>query len=301
MSRRRSAFTLIELLVVIAIIAVLIALLLPAVQQAREAARRSQCKNNLKQLGLALHNYHDVYQIFPYGQDARQGGGGGNWAWGASILPQIEQASLFNALNVGNIDFLAACTDATKLALMQKPLAALRSPSDTGLPTNSAQLVNPSATTQTATSNYVASNNADGHKRDATFIGMFGCAIGARAPIALRDITDGTSNTLAIGERAWNSGNIQYDAALIFGARDNDETQPLYGMTSNHGCARVVINATSGKTGYSSVHEGGAQFLLADGSVRFISENVNHNTDATVNSTFEYLIGRADGNTIGDF
>ncbi len=289
MSRRRSAFTLIELLVVIAIIAVLIALLLPAVQQAREAARRSQCKNNLKQLGLALHNYHDVYQVFPYGQDARLGGSGGNWAWGASILPQLEQASLFNALNVGNIDFLTECTDATKLALMQKPLAVFRCPSDTGLPTNSALTLNPGSVV-VATSNYVASNNSADNDRDNTYNGMFGATGGgSRPPVALRDITDGTSNTLAIGERAWNSGGIQYNAAIFYGTRDTDEATNGVGMTMNHGCGVVPINSTSsnGPRGYSSVHEGGAQFLLADGSVRFISENVNHNTDTTVNSTFE--------------
>src|SRR6201986_212949 len=94
--RRRPGFTLIELLVVIAIIAILVALLLPAVQQAREAARRSQCQNNLKQMGLALHNYHDVYQLFPYGCTAQ-------CSWGisffVSILPYIDQSNVYNQIN----------------------------------------------------------------------------------------------------------------------------------------------------------------------------------------------------------
>src|ERR1700709_2477916 len=90
---RRTGFTLIELLVVIAIIAVLIALLLPAVQQAREAARRSQCKNNLKQLGLAMHNYHDTYKVFPTAS------GGNGFSPHARILPYVDQAPLYGTLN----------------------------------------------------------------------------------------------------------------------------------------------------------------------------------------------------------
>ena len=313
MSRRRSAFTLIELLVVIAIIAVLIALLLPAVQQAREAARRSQCKNNLKQFGLALHNYHDVYQSFPYGFEGREGGSGGNWAWGAMILPQIEQAPLFNLLAVGNGSFATACADATKYAAMQKPLAVFRCPSDTGLPTNSEFKQNSgvggSVTAELATSNYVVSNHTTDNVRDATYNGMFGCGGGAgcvtsRPSVAMRDMTDGTSNTIAIGERAWNSGNIQYNAAIFYGTRDTDAAANGYGVTTVHGCGVRPINSTdtsAGQRAFSSVHEGGAHFLLGDGSVRFISENVNHNTDATINSIFEYLIARADGNAIGDF
>ena len=309
MSRRRSAFTLIELLVVIAIIAVLIALLLPAVQQAREAARRSQCKNNLKQFGLALHNYHETHQTFPYGIEGREGSVGGNWAWGALILAQVDQAPLANSLLVGSTSLTVALGDATKLALMRTPLSLFRCPSDTGLPVNSAFTLHPSSST-VATSNYIASNHSNENNRDSTFNGMFSCAGDVlvcnvtRPPIAIRDVTDGLSNTLALGERAWSSGNIQYNAAIIYGTRDSDAANSTLGMTDNHGCGIRPINSTdttNGPRGFSSVHEGGAQFLLADGSVRFISENINHNTDATVNSTFEYLIARADANTIGDF
>src|SRR6266478_4444639 len=103
--RWRRGFTLIELLVVIAIIAVLVALLLPAVQQAREAARRSQCKNNLKQYGLALHNYHEIYTYFPVGgvQNWNNWGNGPGVGWQARILPQIDQAPLYNQLNMNSL------------------------------------------------------------------------------------------------------------------------------------------------------------------------------------------------------
>ena len=141
-SRRRLGFTLIELLVVIAIIAILIALLLPAVQQAREAARRTQCKNNLKQIGLAMHNYHDVYTTFPPGHmfDTTIPGGNANsfqhpemWAWGAFILPFVDQAPLFNQLNVSQrrlTDLLAEGPDVA--ALIQIPLSVYHCPSDPG-------------------------------------------------------------------------------------------------------------------------------------------------------------------------
>lgn len=109
---RRRGFTLIELLVVIAIIAILIALLLPAVQQAREAARRTQCKNNLKQMGLALHNYHDNYQFFPNGNVASSAGGWG-LSWYARILPFVDQAPLYNQLTFSGTQHGWAWNDPT--------------------------------------------------------------------------------------------------------------------------------------------------------------------------------------------
>ena len=128
MKRLKRGFTLIELLVVIAIIAILIALLLPAVQQAREAARRTQCKNNIKQLGLALHNYHDVNLTFPPGYVLQEGGavGAHNWDWSAMILPYIEQSALFNTLDVGQTRPSQALNNPVQLAAMVNPLTAFR-------------------------------------------------------------------------------------------------------------------------------------------------------------------------------
>jgi len=129
--RLRRGFTLIELLVVIAIIAILIALLLPAVQQAREAARRTQCKNHLKQIGLAIHNYHDTHNTFPPGYIARipqniTSSERGLYGWGAFVLPYMDQAPLYNLLQVGNVPLETNAV--TNLAALQTPLPAFSLP-----------------------------------------------------------------------------------------------------------------------------------------------------------------------------
>jgi prepilin-type N-terminal cleavage/methylation domain-containing protein/prepilin-type processing-associated H-X9-DG protein len=141
--RRGSGFTLIELLVVIAIIAVLIALLLPAVQQAREAARRTQCKNNLKQIGLALHNYHDAFNVFPFGKGASYASPAAayaRWSQHAMILPYIDQAPLYNSINFsdapstpgmgGVVNFMPAYTSASNNGPSQAFIGAFLCPSD---------------------------------------------------------------------------------------------------------------------------------------------------------------------------
>ncbi len=130
-TRRTRGFTLIELLVVIAIIAILIALLLPAVQQAREAARRTQCKNNLKQIGIAMHNYHDVFNVLPPGYISRfpntiVSGEVGLYSWGAFILPQVEQTTCTIPLNVGNVRLEQNLGTAAGLLALQTPLPAFR-------------------------------------------------------------------------------------------------------------------------------------------------------------------------------
>jgi len=130
---RRDGFTLVELLVVIAIIGILIALLLPAVQAAREAARRSQCTNNLKQIGLALHNYHDATKALPTGGLSKYVNGSLSstyWGWNTLIFPQMEQQSLHDALQVGQNSLWGTVSDATIRPHMQKPITVLQCPSD---------------------------------------------------------------------------------------------------------------------------------------------------------------------------
>jgi prepilin-type N-terminal cleavage/methylation domain-containing protein/prepilin-type processing-associated H-X9-DG protein len=312
-------FTLIELLVVIAIIAVLIALLLPAVQQAREAARRSQCKNNLKQIGLALHNYHDTYKYFPHGVvffRATSGGtlGGdpgdatsanrGNWAWTAMILPFIDQGPLFQAMQVGKLSPAQSNTITGNLGLLQTPLSIYRCPSDTGenlcdqdraisftgVPTAPNES---SGNTKVARSNYIANygHQAAGGGNENT--GTFSRDFIRR----MRDITDGLSNTFAIGERSSDVSNINRSAGAAYAA---DRAQSSSnGVHAALGTANVTLNATTGDTwrGFSSMHTGGAHFLFCDGSVHFVSENIHwrQSDDVTLMGAYQRLHHKSDG------
>jgi prepilin-type N-terminal cleavage/methylation domain-containing protein len=338
MSKRRG-FTLIELLVVIAIIAILIALLLPAVQQAREAARRTQCKNNLKQIGLALHNYLDAFNVFPPGTTHQTGTGipmgpntnghFNNWSWTAFIAPMMDQGNLYNAVQVGPFNMTQALNDPPKREILLRPNGLFRCPSDTGPAMNDLVLFSTrpagSATVPTAvpTCNYVANNGTYSFRRslgdpvaDTNFNnGMFAAAgqnaVNGGGCRAIRDVTDGTSNTIAIGERCWTSGGVIYGAATLWGMRGSSDAVAAedQGMVNSFACGWRSMNAPqepganpTHRRGFSSTHEGGAQFLLTDGAVRFISENIHHRPGARpVDTTFAYLLAAADGNPIGEF
>ena len=331
---RRRGFTLIELLVVIAIIAVLIALLLPAVQQAREAARRSQCKNNLKQLGLALHNYHDTFGTFPSGAVRVRNASGAvdaaepAFAWSALILPQLEQANVYKGLNPtgrtlkGAFNNTPASTPAG-YDLMRTPLTVFLCPSDPGeqlnpnRPFTSASGVAPPGATApfiVARSNYPGSGGDNPDENDGIF--------GSNSAVGIRDITDGTTNTFLVGERATRSGNNANWAALWVGV--GAEAEPdVNGHETTY--LHAVWGATTYKMGsgeggtdtatihlrdtYSSAHTGGAHFLMGDGAVRFVSETVSWiNTNpgdpdpaTTLFGVYNRLGDKADGQPVGDF
>lgn len=353
--KKRAAFTLIELLVVIAIIAILVALLLPAVQQAREAARRSSCKNNLKQLGLALHNYHDIFNTFPPGfvrntvtsgsTVTRTSGANDDWGWMTFLLPTLEQSALFDAMNVGPRSLTVAATTANNLGQMQTPINSLSCPSSPAPGVNNRNVL---SATNVSTSSYVGNNgsvglNAAGAATGRPFVGNNANGIFWRnSSVKMRDITDGTSNTLIVGERTWELNNArvasgvssrkaQCDAGVVFGLQNADSSDSASGGEADNKELRAVLasgfvavnspavgfdgvaptTATPNvandycKFGYSSPHDGGFQALLADGSVRFISENVSHNTNqtshATNNAVFNNLLNRNDGQVLGEF
>ena len=295
MKRRCNGFTLVELLVVIAIIGILIALLLPAVQAAREAARRSQCSNNLKQIGIAFQNYHDTHKEFP-----PSWAGTVNdtpfWGWGALILPFMEQQTTYDALNVGQTPFATVLTTPPAAAL--SPISSYRCPSDVA-PENNVARDDAGLPTPLATSNYVASHSSWSGRVNFRFgvaerrqRGL--CVENLGTPIS--DVLDGTSNVIAAGERRWqfnwrnpnngNSGNTQAQAALILGVRRANNNLRR-GDQVGHGRVRLNFDyhqdRARSRQGFSSQHPGGAQFVFADGSVHFLSETIDFGPDGDGN------------------
>ena len=284
---KKRGFTLIELLVVIAIIAILIALLLPAVQQAREAARRSTCKNSLKQLGLGLHNYHDRYRMFPPGGMS----GGNQLTWCAMILPDIDQAPLFKQFNFSTQTY----TSFNALGLTRIPVFLCPSAIGTNeYTTNTAEY---SGGNQTYTTHYygvmgpIGTYTINGttstyplDPNNSSLTGQGGYAAGGllyrNSNTGIRDITDGTSNTFLLGEMSY-AKDAQGNTNTAFRIWTRGAQGNAMGSCKN---IQYRINQQAYQNGnnfnsvsFGSNHTGGCQFLMGDGSVRFVSENVNFN------------------------
>ncbi|MCA9003990.1 MAG: DUF1559 domain-containing protein [Planctomycetaceae bacterium] len=309
----KRGFTLIELLVVIAIIAILIALLLPAVQQAREAARRSTCKNNMKQLGIALHNYHETHRIFPqmHVENIRNTtydpvDGESYLGWNFMLLPFMDQAPLYNKINL-NKPWRSPTGTVLQPTLIKTPIASLACPSDP------ADGVNPNIG-NFGKSNYVGLYSCYRLLPGTTTISGVTSAWADHNARNIKSFRDGMSNVLLLGERtteggysgavwagsnayvhstAGNIGSWSYHTAVVrtFQGWSTNSDQALSSYYMING---VSNTGSTNAWGLSSSHEGGCHFLLGDGAVRFISENVN-------GDTLIFLCGINDKNIVGEF
>jgi prepilin-type N-terminal cleavage/methylation domain-containing protein/prepilin-type processing-associated H-X9-DG protein len=318
--RRVPGFTLIELLVVIAIIAVLIALLLPAVQAAREAARRIQCTNNLKQFGIALHGYHDAVGTFPMGYVAGSRFVDGatdtapGWGWAAMILPQLEQGPLFHAANFSIS--VAAPQNATVIGTT---LSTFLCPSDLTSGPFPVTDASGNVLATAAPSSYAAcvggneSDTATGINDDGLGKGVFF----RNSRVRVADIADGTSQTIAVVERAWSRANGVWAGAIPDGTirRGPQNFCPTTGARFYPAATLVqahchMINTNSDPDGglddCSSMHPGVANFLFADGSVHPIKNILADGADLPDGTTlytpaqvvFQALATRAGGEVI---
>lgn len=306
--RKRSAFTLIELLVVIAIIAILIALLLPAVQQAREAARRSQCKNNLKQIALAINKYHETHGTYPIGAHARWG-----HSWSLAILPQLEQKPLFDlSPKPHNDSGHWAGSDARSLALIQlatTPVPVFYCPSTPGgmtEPQDVNGLAGRAKSTYLANAGSDATNDnnhvAGGMDRSNGLFHAIDMGNGSGQVFRIRDVTDGVSNTVLIGEAEYRLNADQgcniCDRYLFyhmnFDSGDGSDFSEVLGST-HFGINPNATNNTEREIAFGSYHVGGANIAFGDGRVQFISENVD------VQNVLRGLGSRNGGEVVGEY
>ena len=304
----RRGLTLIELLVVIAIIGILVALLLPAVQRSREAARRLQCSNNLKQIGLASHNYHDAvntfpsaYQTFIQTQGVPNSGPefGPGWGWAAMLLDRLDEAPVFHALNfdlpIGSAE--VATARSVRISTYLCPSSPDNGPVKYlyGGPLGGANDISPSQ--------YVASGGQ--FLTSATATGATNGVFFRNSRVSIADITDGSSTTFMAGERSRNVAEATWvgvipgaivctDASWQVHVCEPDTTLVLAhtGPAADGSWSEVPNFRSADDDDFWSLHPGGCNFLFADGSVRFLKQTIDP-------SIFSFLSTRAGGEVIG--
>lgn len=334
--KRRSGFTLIELLVVIAIISMLVALLLPAVQQAREAARRSQCKNHLKQIGLALQSYHETHSVFPAGYfsygtsngagpawasiDPNTWDAAPGWSWSSMLLPFLDQAPVYDSLNVNS-----PCWDAGHAGVVQATIPVFLCPTSSGgdepftvQDENGAPLLMNGSQVRFGRSHYVASHGQEScwgecgaiptgtiftniYTKATTVVTINGDASRvADGPFfrnsrtKMRDIRDGSTNTVFLGEHSSKLSDKTW-VGVVPGAYTHPRVStPENGPDAAATLTLVHAGPSGGEldiTGFPiihptnfptlhvgqmfSEHSGGGHVCMGDGSVRFVSENID--------------------------
>ena len=282
----RRGFTLIELMVVISVIAVLVALILPAIQQAREAARRTQCKNNLRQIGLALQNYCDLYDRFPPGYVASSDTTATTpgWGWGAMILPQLDQFPLFGLFNFSlPIEHpLNSAPVATRVTVFI--CASDIVPNGTFAITNAAS----GKVVQSGPSSYVGCVGNESSSVDDNVDPGNGMLF-RNSGVRFAEVLDGTSNTILIAERSWAQANGAWIGASNTGrlrsgtnyrAAPRDEASSFHVLGHAH-WINAMNDPDGGLDDFSSLHAGGVNVLFVDGSVRFLHSVTSDGGSAT--------------------
>ncbi len=313
-TRCRDAFSLIELIVVVAIIGILVGILLPAVQKAREAANRLQCRNHLKQIGLALHHYHDSQQSFPPGYAAAGPYSDGatdttpGWGWATYILPYLEQDNISRVTDLTQpVENSAAIQTMLKVYLCPSdllPEGAFSVPDGFGKPICLA-----------APASYAACCGSDAS--DTT--GLTGNGVFYRnSSIRIANILDGTSNTILIGERAWSNANGIWGGAVSGGVIMRGQSNPCQPVVvgawfpaatlvlahAHLNNAQLDPDGSAGMDDFGSRHFGGSHFLFADGSVHFLRSVPSDDGDSFTADglVFQALATRANGERIpGDW
>jgi len=310
--RRPAAFTLIELLVVIAIIGVLVGLLLPAVQQAREAARRSTCQTKLKQIGLAMHGYYDGNGHLPAGLSLTPDPTKSPWehrglarrfGWGFFILPYLEETALYDrhaGLVVDPDAQMPPTWPNNPPNGLERKIEIYSCPSDPDLPQHIRWY---------GTSNYVGCYGRTHEHRGqgvSNFSGVSG-VLYATSAVQFKEITDGLSQTILAGEvssqqRHWNNGvggswpgdpnSLKFDG-MVF--RDTHPNHPINVQLPD----ATINNGFADHDGFGSLHPGGTHFVFCDGSTHFIDQNIDSASSPL--GTYQRLGDKADGLTVGDF
>lgn len=313
----RGGFTLVELLVVIAIIGVLLGLLLPAVQAAREAGRQSQCRNNFKQVALALQVHHDAKKRLPCGLARLVSSHADGWGWAAQLLSYLEEPAAAAVTGLpANQRFVTALANADCLAAVQQQIPSLMCPSDSGTPLNTDRsMVSATGATLIAVSNIIGSIGTVNGSTMSTrgFDGVLYVTVANRG-LRFGDITDGLSKTFLLGERARRAVGVfgAGNAAIWAGATSSsgsgsDNAIGLFGCTRatiNEG--RLVFGSTgfAPSIGFTSMHTGISHFAMCDGSVRPISASIESSVadvnDPSTYGLFQRLGARADGQQVAD-